>query len=268
MMKLSLRIVTLASLLCAMPVSAAVKFDWHDAFTPEEQTKLTQWITSTVAGVEALVGPYPFDVHVRLYRIDGAREPVPWANTRRGSIQGVNFHVDPSFDLEAFQRDWTASHELSHLILPYLGRKHSWFAEGFASYMQYQVMMATNQLSASDANQRYLTRLNRARRDYRYDDAPFVSAAPKLRQERKYPVMYWGGAAYFLQIDDALAASSNTSLIAVLRDYFQCCRSNRKTFRNLISDLDRLSGGSQFSQRLETFRTRPGFPDYDMLQTE
>jgi len=268
MMKLSLRIVTLASLLCAMPVSAAVKFDWHDAFTSEEQTKLTQWITSTVAGVEALVGPYPFDVHVRLYRIDGAREPVPWANTRRGSIQGVNFHVDPSFDLEAFQRDWTASHELSHLILPYLGRKHSWFAEGFASYMQYQVMMATNQLSASDANQRYLTRLNRARRDYRYDDAPFVSAAPKLRQERKYPVMYWGGAAYFLQIDDALAASSNTSLIAVLRDYFQCCRSNRKTFRNLISDLDRLSGGSQFSQRLETFRTRPGFPDYDMLQTD
>jgi hypothetical protein len=267
-MKPSSRIVALAFLLSALPVSAAVRFDWHDTFTPEEQTKLTQWVTSTVAGVESLVGPYPFDVHVNMYRIDGAREPVPWANTRRGSRQGVNFHVDPSFDLDAFQRDWTAPHELSHLILPYLGRKHSWFAEGFASYMQYQVMMATNQLSASDANARYLTRLDRARRDYRYNDAPFVSAAPKLRQERKYPVMYWGGAAYFLQIEDALAASSDTSLIAVLRDYFQCCRANRKSFNKLISDLDRLSGSSLFSQRLDTFRTRPGFPEYDMLQSE
>jgi len=57
-------------------------------------------------------------------------------HTRRSRRQSVHFYVDPQFSYDALRRDWTASHELSHLVLPYLGAEHIWFAEGFASDMQ------------------------------------------------------------------------------------------------------------------------------------
>jgi hypothetical protein len=255
-------------LLSQQPADAAIKFDWQDEFSRAEQAKLQTWIEETVAGVEALVGPYPFDLHIRLYRIDGAREPVPWANTRRGTLQGVNFHVDPRFALASFRSDWTAAHELSHLIFPYLGRSASWFAEGFASFMQYQVMMATRELTSAEATERYLSRLNRASKDYPYHSSPFSDAAPKLRQAGKYPVMYWGGAAYFLQVDKMLRASFNETLIDVLSRYLKYARQNRKSLDTLVRDLDRLSNSTVFSDRLRKFRTEPGFPAYDMLDSE
>jgi len=257
-----------ATLLTHQTANAAIKFDWQDQFSPSEQAKLQIWIENTVAGVEALVGPYPFELHIRMYRKDGAREPVPWANTIRGNLQGVNFHVDPRFSLDDFRSDWTASHELSHLIFPYLGRSASWFSEGFASFMQYQVMMATRDLTSDEAIERYLSRLNRASSDYPYQSSPFSDAAPKLRRAGKYPVMYWGGAAYFLQVDDKLRNSSDQTLISVLGRYLQCCRQDRKNLDTLVQDLDRLSNSTIFSDCLNRFRTEPGFPAYDMLESE
>lgn len=254
--------------LLTQQANAGIKFDWRDSFSVAEQIKLQTWIEDTVAGVEALVGPYPFELQIRMYRKDGAREPVPWANTIRGSEQGVNFHVDPLFSLEEFRSDWTAAHELSHLIFPYLGRTDSWFSEGFASFMQYQVMMATRDLTADEATARYLSRLNRASRDYPYQSSAFSDAAPKLRRTGKYPVMYWGGAAYFLQVDEMLRRSSGETLISVLDSYMQCCRRDRKSLDALVRDLDRLSNSSVFSDCLRKFRTEPGFPAYDMLESE
>jgi hypothetical protein len=250
------------------PAHAEVTFDWQAPFTTPEQNMLTTWVEETLNGVEALVGPLPFDVHIRMYRRDGSAEPVPWANTRRGRRQGVNFHVDPGYELAAFQRDWTAAHELSHLILPYLGEKNAWFAEGFASYMQYQVMMATGQLTAGEARERYRDRFSRARNRYPFHNEPFAQAAPQLRQARAYPVMYWGGAAYFLQVDEMLQDMQGSSLSSVLASYLACCRRDTKNLESLVATLDRLSDSHIFSTHLQRFRTEPGFPSFDMRSTD
>jgi len=263
-----LSVLLLFSLLPTQLLHSEVRIDWQAPFTSTEQARLTTWLNESIQGLESLVGPIPFDIHIYLYRRDGAREPVPWANTRRGGRQGVNFHVDPTFDLAAFRRDWTAAHELSHLVLPYLGEKDAWFAEGFASYMQYQVMMATRVLTSAQASERYLERLNRARSRYPFHDQPFADAAPLLRQARAYPVMYWGGAAYFLQVDAALKQQADTSLIAVLARYLSCCRKDRKNLDTLVATLDTLSNSTVFTTHLQRFRTEPGFPSFAMLETD
>jgi hypothetical protein len=255
----------LIALIVSTSVQAEVRYTWIDTFSPAEQRKLRTWIDETVAGLEKLVGPYPFDILVHMHRADGAQEPVPWANTRRGSEQGVNFHVNASYSLDAFHADWTAPHELSHLVIPYLGPSHSWFSEGFASYMQYQVMQATRQLTPEEASQRYLARLDKASRDYRFGDRAFASAAPRLKEERKYPVMYWGGAAYFLQVDAALREQGKPTLREVLAEYLRCCRRDRKSLDALVTELDRISDSTEFTTHLTRFRTEPGFPRYDML---
>lgn len=249
------------------PRAAELTYVWEDAFSETERARLVSWVEEAAAGVETLVGAFPMDVEIHFHRRAGAREPVPWANTRRGRVQGVHFHVDPRFPPAAFRRDWTAPHELAHLVLPYVGRQHAWFAEGFASFMQYQVMHAMGVLSDEAAASRLRQRLARAARDYDYPDRSFADAAPSLRAEGRYPVMYWGGAAYFLQVDDTLRRH-DTNLIAVLRDYTACCRRNRASLEALIGQLDELSGSDAFATTLARFRSERGFPQLPPAETD
>ncbi len=238
-----------------------LRFYWKDAFSTAEQQKLEAWIRDVQTTLESMTGPPPFPVHVTFLRADDANRPIPWAHTTRGSRQGVNFHVNPAFSAEAFRADWTASHELSHLLIPYLGRRHAWFAEGFASFMQYQVMAVGGVVSDADLPDIYRQRFDRERRRYPYEALPFADAAPLLRAERRYPTMYWGGAVYFWQADQTLRADGQ-NLTALLRRYLACCRQQGHDLEGLVTALDQLAGRDVFSTRLEKFRSEPGFPYY------
>ena len=247
-----------------LPMSANADLIWHyeDRFSVEERQKLEAWIERVHGAVESLVAPFPFDVHIHFNRTYGLRGPVPWANTIRSRRQGVNFNVDPRYAAEQLVSDWTASHELSHLLIPYLGREHSWFAEGFASYMQYQVMQELGVITEAQAAARYQERINRAERRYDMGDMPFVEAAPKLRARRQYPTMYWGGAVYFLKVVTELR-ERDESVVDTVRKFVECCRRRTRGIDNLIAELDRLSGGTTFRDELDRVKTEPGFPSDD-----
>jgi len=252
----------LMAVLMAWPARAEIVWHWEDRFSAAEQHSLKTWIARTLLAVEDLVAPLPFDVHVHFYRLADRGEPVPWANTRRGRRQGVNFHVDPAFPADAFYADWTAAHELSHLLIPSLGEASSWFAEGFASYMQYQVMQHMAVMNAGDVMAAYRKRIQRAESRFRYPGMPFVTASRKLRSAGDYPTYYWGGATYFLRADMALRQNASGSLSALLGDYLACCRDNEPDIAQLVQQFDRLLGEAFFTDLLLEFQTRPGFPRY------
>ncbi len=263
---LSFLIVTI----CASASAASVKqhqafaFHWEDRFSQSEKTKVKLWLTETHDALEQLVGKLPFTTQLYIHRTR-AGEPVPWANTERSRIQGVHFHIDPRFSLEEFRADWTAPHELSHLVLPYVGRSNSWFAEGFASYMQYQVMHQMGVLNTNDMRRRYKKNVDRAARRYSHHTTPFASAAGRLRAERNYPTMYWGGAAFFLQADTWLMNENRPGLVAALNSYTQCCRMQDHKLNDLVATLDQLTGSRMLSQLLTHFKTQPGFPNRENL---
>ncbi len=242
-------------------LEAQLRFYWEGEFTDMERTKLTTWIEGTSSALESLVGKLPFDVHVHLHRASSSRGPVPWGQTRRGSRQGILLYVDPTYSLEELKADWTAPHELSHLVIPYFGNRYSWFAEGFASFMQYEVMKAEGVLSDADAEQRFRERVDRAERRYRWHDMPFAEAAPHIRAARQYPTMYWGGALYFRRIDETLAAERDLNLLGVLTSYVSCCRMKRTSMDGLLTQLDEISGTDLFSETMREFKTREGFPE-------
>jgi hypothetical protein len=246
--------------LVAPPVQAGVVWHWEDRFNEEERARLTRWITETVDGIETLVAPYPFDIHVAFYSSEPGDSPVPWAHTVRSRRQGVNFHVDADRTLEEFRADWTASHELSHLLIPAIGRSNAWFAEGFASYMQYQVMRAMRVVDDEQMLEQYRTKIGKAQQKYDLHDLPFAEAAGELVARREYPTMYWGGALYFMQVD-RLLQRRGSSLLQVLREFVECCRSETRGLDGLVRELDRIAGEPLFSERLSVMRTRPGFPE-------
>lgn len=255
---------TLFILSLAQQANCKTIWHWEDSFSEQEKQLLTRWVSEVVAAIESYSGSYPFDTHIYFHRKTDAKEPVPWANTQRSEKQGVHFHVDTGYPLDTFRQDWTAAHELSHLLIPYLGRSLRWFAEGFASYMQYQIMMEMGLFGEETLTSNYKDRLKKAEHDYPMQNTPFTEAADTLFKMRRYPVMYWGGASYFLLVDKKLKAQG-TSMKNVLSDYLACCRMQKRSFNQLINLLDDLSGTNAFSQQLHIFKTKKGFPEYHTL---
>ncbi|MEM9304851.1 MAG: hypothetical protein AAGE01_22250, partial [Pseudomonadota bacterium] len=197
-----IRSLSLVLLLAASAASAVPRWHWEDDFSRREQARLVAWIEHADRGIEALFGDLPFAYDVHFHRLDNRGEPVPWANTsKRYNGRAVNFHVDVRHSQEDFIADWTASHEISHLLFPYVGRDGMWFAEGIASYIQYQAMYANGVLSWEQAIRRYADRFDRAERTSRVGNTPVAEMPRNIRQSRAYVRMYWGGAAYFLEVD-------------------------------------------------------------------
>ena len=240
----------------------SIRYHWQDTFSEIEKAKLVTWLTRTYEAKQSLVGVLPFAVHIHFHRVSNAEEPVPWAHTQRSPDQGVHFYVDPQYPFEDFINDWTAPHELSHLILPYLGSRQAWFAEGFASYMQYQIMIEMGVLTQAQSRQRYLERFNRAQQRFDLPHLPFAKAAQELRKQRRFPTLYWGGAIYFWQVNAQLREHSADALIGALAQFVQCCRRSTRTFDQLITQLDTLTASQDFSTALKSFREQPGFPEF------
>lgn len=253
--------------ICALagaPAHADLLFEFESRFSDSEKEKLITWVTEVRDGVEALVGEYPIDIRVRFTR-SGSHKPVPSGRTYRGRQQGIRFHVNPGFSLDELRRDWTAAHEFSHLILPFVGREHAWFAEGFASFMQYQVMHSMGVINAEEVTRRYRSKLDRAARRYHYPDRRFIATTPRLRAERKYPVMYWGGAVFFFRLNEALERSTGMTVVDLVSDYMACCRRSHSSLFGLAKDLDGITRSAVFSEELESFESTVGFPRYEDL---
>ena len=254
----------LLSVILSVALSAAhaqeprsnIVWHWEDDFSPIEKSKVEEWLNLVTGATEETLGVYPFDLHFFIHRREGSREPVPWASTRRHSFQGVDFHIDPTYSLQSFLDDWTAPHEISHLSIPYLGREHAWFAEGYASYMQYQIMQTLGIVSRDRAEEIYAQKMERVKPSYDRDQ-DFVSVAKDLQSRNRYPDMYWGGASYFMQIEQQLANEYGQTFPKFIKEYLLCCRLEDKPFKELIESWDRLLGEPMFSELLNKYQAAP-----------
>ncbi|MDX2431877.1 MAG: hypothetical protein QNK35_13150 [Bacteroides sp.] len=233
-----------------------VVWHWEDEFNTVEKNKIETWLTRVTKATEETLGIYPFDLHLFIHRRDGSSEPVPWASTRRHSLQGVDFYIDPSYSLQSFLDDWTAPHEISHLSIPFLGKNQAWFAEGYASFMQYQIMQTLGVRSPEQVKTIYKEKIERCKPSYnRKED--FVTVARELRSRNRYPDMYWGGASYFIQMNQQLLEEHGISLTEVIQDYMLCCRLVDEDLDGLVKSWDHLLNETIFSQMLENYRSLP-----------
>jgi len=236
--------------------SPEVIFHYVDEFTPVEKEKLEKWLIETVEGTERTLGKYPFDLHLYMHRSSRSTEPVPWANTDRSSIQEVHFHVDTRFPIEDFLKDWTAPHEISHLAIPFVGKSNSWFAEGFATYMQNEILLEMKQCTQEDIDRKYEQKLNAARPYYQTDE-PFAQVAMDLRKSHHYPEMYWGGAYFFFQLNEILESTDGRSLIDIMKIYEPCCRLNDKNINDILTSIDEQVEGTPAQDLMKRYRTVP-----------
>jgi hypothetical protein len=217
--------------------SAGMQLYGMEDFSNTEQQKLNQWLQQSFAATDQLLGPYRFPTEVYLSH-QSASEPVPWAYTSRMHQQQVYFQVDTRFSLSDFQQDWTAAHEFSHLALPLLDRDDLWFAEGFASFMQYQVLQH-QQLLTESAAWWYRQKLQQLAPLLMASDRPLIPQLKLWLQQKHYKAAYWGSALFFIEANQ-LVQQQGLSLTGLIQSYQRQNRLTDQNLEQLVRSLDAL----------------------------
>ncbi|MCP5184714.1 MAG: hypothetical protein H6993_12175 [Pseudomonadales bacterium] len=235
--------------------------------------RLAAWLLPAVHSVATVGGRFP-SPHVQLVAQRGHdagspfdASPVPFGHVMRNGGEVVRFFVDPEATAQQLGADWTAAHELSHLLLPYVHDREKWISEGFASYYQNLLMARQGQYSALEMWQR-LTRSFAA--------AGGIASSATPGNAYRHPfwdvrlLVYWSGAAMALMADVELRARAGgtQSLDSVLGALEACCLPSTRvwTGESLFAQLDALAGGAPvFMPLYHKVSDTPGMPDTSVL---
>ena len=238
-------------------------------FSPAQADTMAAFVQRAANAVVPVLGHFPRpSLQVLVVPIGARSEPVPWAHVTRGGGPAVEFFVDADRPLTEFDADWTATHEFSHFLLPYVAYNDRWLSEGLASYFQNVLRARDGRLAEQAAWQRLHDGFERGRRASK--DESLIAAARGGRGNTMR--VYWAGAALLLQADVALRRQSGDSwsLDAALQAFNGCCVEPGASWRarDLLRKLDQLTGTGVFEELYQQQVLDTRFADLSGLYRE
>ncbi|MFT5562259.1 MAG: hypothetical protein ACJAYE_000417 [Candidatus Azotimanducaceae bacterium] len=244
-----------------------LNIDWRSNFSDEEKARLRVWLSHAAESASLLSGRFPRqETNILVQRAKRGKGPVPWAHTiRHTEPEGVSFHVDPSASTDALIRDWTATHEFSHLFLPYPGREDIWISEGFASYYQNILMMRKGTLSEQQGWQKIADGFARGEADPN-QGVSLQTVSREMRERRAFKRVYWSGALYFFEADLVLRQQGQ-SLDQVITEFALCCKHQAKEWNGtgIALALDQAAKRDLFSPLYALYQQTKHLPDYHTM---
>lgn len=233
---------------------------------PKTDLGLTKnWLLLAAEELANLYGsfpdPYPQILVVPLGR---GNEPMPYAQVTRGGGSGVHFYIDQRRSAKAFNKDWTASHELSHLLLPFVDRDDAWLSEGLASYFQNVLMSRNGTLTQRRSWEKLYQGFQRGiNRNYQ---GTLKQASERMYSDGTNMRVYWSGAAIAMLADIQLRQRSNgkQSLISALEGLKDCCLPSDRLWSawEVMSALDDITNTSIFTDLYNQYVYSRQFPEY------
>lgn len=226
----------------------------------KRREKLSRWLHGAASNVATSYGRFPHPApQVLLFGIrSSGGSPVPYGTVVRNQGESVRFLVDATRSLDSLEKDWTATHEFAHLLLPYIDDR--WISEGFASYLQNVLLARGGVYDEAYAWQRLLAGFDRGRRS-----APGATPAEASRSRNGTMKMYWAGAAIALSADVEIRrqTAGRQSLLSVLEDLASCCLPATRSYRaeELMRRLDAGLERPVFLPMYRRYANSPGFPD-------
>jgi len=233
---------------------------------------ILNWITAAAMDVTLAYGRFPnrspqiivlpVGDRGRWAKRGGESSAVRFGRVVRDGGESVELFVNHDRPLADFLDDWTATHEFSHLMLPYVSRKQKWLSEGFAQYYQNILLARSGAYQPEYAWQKLYEGLERGRRS-RPELSPNEAAAGNLRDSLMK--VYWSGAAFALLADVTLRERSGgeESLDFVLDRLQACClpAADVWTGPDFLMQLDAMLDEPVFMPLYRRHADTAGFPD-------
>jgi predicted metalloprotease with PDZ domain len=229
---------------------------------PDQREAITEWVSEAAECVASIIGLFPQQQPQILVVAIGKRsEAVPWAHVMRGGGVAAEFFIDETRPINEFRSDWTATHELSHMLLPSVSSRDRWLSEGLASYYQNVLRARDGRLTEEQAWQKLHSGFERGKRATRGD-----SLAKATRSGRGATMrVYWSGAAIMLKADTQLRelTGGRQSIDTALSSLQDCCFEQGRNWRaqELFRELDRLTGYTVFMDLFHEHVLDDEFPD-------
>ena len=232
-----------------------------------DRSAIVDWVRETAKIVTLAYGRFPNpSAKVILIPVRGnswgSDSAVPFGRVVRDGGEAIELLINEDKPISEFYDDWTATHEFSHLLLPYLHRDQRWISEGFAQYFQNVLLSRAGRYTEDYAWQELHDGFERGRQSVP-DLSPNQAARGDARDARMK--IYWSGAALALMADVELRRRSggSESLDVVLGRLQRCCLPSPKTWsgRELFTKLDTLIDEPLFMNLYHQYADANGFPD-------
>ena len=226
--------------------------------------ELHRWIVDAAQTVAKLFGRFP-QQRLQVVIAPGARgnEPTPAAYVTRGGGPAVHFFINQHRPIQEFFSDWTAVHELSHLLLPYVNSDDAWLSEGIATYYQNVLLARAGRVLATDAWQRMVAGFERGRQNTR--GMTLAQATENMFRGGASLRVYWEGAALILMADVRLreVSAGKQSMDTALAALNECCARTERAWsaQQLFAQLDAVTGTDVFGELYEQHQASNDFPD-------
>ena len=185
-----------------------------DAKLSKQQPLLRTWIDRSAHIVADYYGQFPAPLLVmRLQGMDGSG--VGGGRTTNDSGLMIQMRVGRETKADTLASDWVLVHEMVHLALPEVGRRHAWLAEGLATYVEGVARAQYGNRDIADvwAENRHSMPMGLPQ-----------SGEGGMDQTPTWGRTYWGGALYCLQSDVAIREQTanrvglQTALRAILKE--------------------------------------------------
>ena len=232
---------------------------------PMNNDAIMNFVQATATDVSLAYGYFPNpSPQVVVIPISSSRSssPVPFGRVIRDGGETVELFIDPSQPQEDFLMDWTATHEFSHMMVPYLHSEYRWISEGLAQYYQNVLLTRAGAYEEQEAWQKIYAGLERGRQS-RPELSPNAAASGSVRSARMK--VYWSGAALALMADVNLREQSGgeESLDTVLREFQACCLPSKVAWTGpeFFEKLDTLASKPVFMPLYRRYADTAGFPD-------
>ena len=232
---------------------------------------IVDWVHDTAANVSLAYGRFPNpSPHVVVLPVgDGGWQsdsPVPFGRVLRDGGETVELFINERRPIEDFYDDWTATHEFSHLMLPFIRASHRWISEGFAQYYQNVLLTRAGQYDEQRAWQKLYDGFERGR-----NSRPELSPNEAARQGVGAATMkiYWSGAIIALMADVELRkrSGSRESLDSALGQLQLCCLPSARSWSGteLFEALDSFVEEPVFMPLYRKYADESGFPVFESI---
>ena len=228
-----------------------------------DRSELKGWVRANAEAVAQIYGRFPLPETQVLIVPISTGGAVPWAQVHRGGATSVHFFINERRTHDEFMEDWTAAHEFSHTLHPYLSGGGRWVSEGLASYYQNVARARAGLITEEDGWRKLEAGFERGRKAA--TRTPLGRAIRSGRERRNYMRIYWSGAALAFRGDVELRRRSGgeKSLDTALQAFADCCLPANRAWgaREFLGRLDELTGETVFVPLFDEIESAPGFPD-------